>query len=180
MKIIRKVGLTQIAIVCRTHTKERLKTTCFRNNGTIRLAGNFFQWFSVEEFLQDPCILHILFEEFFDVYLNGEFGSASFEFEYKKHVGWTSTDDISKYKPEDLEPFNPNRKSTALRVKTNLTHIKAPTTNLITVVFELKDENGFPVFIVHSMYPGKDIGPLFEDVTAREGQVFFGWDHPGE
>jgi hypothetical protein len=58
---------------------------------------------------------------------------------------------------------------------------KAPLTNKLTVVFEfqLATEDRPHLMIVHSLYPGEDIGELSGDITENEGRVFFDWDHPG-
>jgi hypothetical protein len=47
-------------------------------------------------------------------------------------------------------------------------------------VYELKREDGDLVAIIHSIYPGKDIGPLSGDLTASQNIVMFDWKHPGK
>ena len=94
-------------------------------------------------------------------------------------VGWPGTDELTKYKPEDLEEFSPNRHSKALRVKKDRLDLLVPLTNFVTLVYELRPERYQTAIIVHSMYPGKDIGELHGNITEREKVVFFDWDHPG-
>lgn len=165
-------------IIVRNETERRLAGTCFRGT-PCRCAGNFFYWRSAFELFSDPDFLSTFLDEVGELYALREFGTSSFTVNMGNSVGWASTGDLSKFNTDDLEVFNPNRRSVALKLKTSCINIKAPMTSLVTCVFELRDELSAPVVIVHSIYPGQDIGELKGDVTAREGCVFFDWNHPG-
>ena len=95
-------------------------------------------------------------------------------------VGWESTSALSDYKEDDLERFTINRRSKGLRVKMCRTDLLAPKTCELTIVYELKIEDDKLVAIIHSIYPGQDIGELRGNVTVREKRVFFDWNHPGQ
>jgi hypothetical protein len=179
----------QFAIVVRTRTKDRLRNTCFRGRSVTK-AVNFSRWASVEE-LVDDCA-NALENHFRNVIENdllarsseGPFPTESFELDCGVSVGWASTDKRERYQSEGalLERFAPNRASTALRVRNDATlsgfHY-APRTTAVTFVCEVRHEDGAWVVVIHSIYPGSDIGELKGDVTEREGVVFFGWEHPG-
>lgn len=178
--LVRKVFLGIVFnLVCRTETLDRLLGTCFRGKG-VRLAGNFSRWNDVKELFEDDVIGRAISEEFYEVATEGVPGTNSLEIDYEAPVGWSSTDDVKKYDSTLLEHFQPNRKASALRVKTSAQGVRAPVTNLVTLVYEYKLEKGkHHTFVVHSIYPGSDVGPLSGDVSGREGQVFFDWNHPG-
>lgn len=171
---------TRIAIIVRKRTIDRLKTTCFRGP-SFRMAGNFFLWNSVESLFIDMCVLQPFLFGLDEDWENKEFGTQGISIDYPENVGWESTSPIEKYSNDDLEQFNLNRKSWGLRVKASRgKELLAPLTNLLTLVYEFRSEGEMPVAIVHSVYPGRDIGELYGDVTSREGRIFFDWSHPGE
>lgn len=165
-------------IIVRDETIERLKTTCFRGKEKA-LAGNFSAWGDVWEMLRDEFILEELLYEMMYLSENNDFGDHSLEVTYRRcAVGWASTDTIINYGDDDLVVFHPNRKSCALKVSS--VEFKAPETQRITFVFEMKEEGADVTMVIHSIYPGMDIGVLDGDITKREGVVFFDWSHPGQ
>ncbi len=170
---------TTVAVVVRQRTKERLAKTCFRGRG-VRKSGNFLRWQSVEELFSEWPVWKYFTKAVAKIYALRDFGIHSYEFNLGEKLGWESTSRLEAFAPSSLEDFKPNRRSCGLRVKLNATHIMAPMTTFLTFVYELKEENGQAVAIVHSIYPGVDIGDLDGDVTTREGRVFFDFDHPGE
>jgi len=97
-------------------------------------------------------------------------------------VGRSSTGKLADYPAEALVPYQPNKRSQALRIRPERRDILAPPTCILTIVYQRKppDDEGRQVVIVHSLYPGPDIGQLRGDITAREGVVFFYWEHPGQ
>ena len=167
-------------IIARSQTLERLSRTCFR--GTNRkLAGNFSLWRNLEEMFMEPFIREQLLS---DILASADASTKNRTFSItiycSEEVGWSSTDTLSRYHNIVLEPFEPNRNSRALRVKANRTDHLAPRTQEVTIVYELRfeEENGW-VAVIHSVYPGHDIGNLRGDITARENRIFFDWNHPG-
>lgn len=173
-----KSGKT-VAIVVRTITKERLSKTCFRG-GNLPCAGNFMHFTCADDVFDDKFILSQLLAEVEVMLKEEDFGQHSLEIDYPEPVGWDSTDEKRKYRIKDLEEFAPNNKSTALRIKPSLVNLYAPQTKRLTIVYEFKLEDGKPAVVVHSIYPGKDIGQLRGNVTQRENRIFFHWDHPGQ
>jgi hypothetical protein len=169
----------RVDIVTRYHTENRLAKTCFRGMD-IKKAGNFSQWDSVEKVLEDATVLDELLDDLNEVCRDRNIGTISLNIQHPRIVGWESTDVPEKYNLDDLEHFKLNRKARALRVKTNRTDLKAPQTNLLTLIYELKLEDGNFVVIIHSLYPGIDVGELVGNVTKRENRIFFDWNHPGE
>lgn len=169
----------EASIIVRNHTEERLRTKCFR--GTFKaLAGNFSRWDSSEKLFRDQEVVGHFLAELDEVWSGRQFGTHSLNIAHKAFIGWESTDELERYRSEDLESFSPNRKSSGLRVKTSRTSLFAPRTKNLTLVYELKSESGVAVAVVHSIYPGVDIGELDGNVTAREKRVFFDWEHPGQ
>lgn len=168
-----------VDIVTRYHTKERLASTCFRGVD-VKKAGNFSRWNCIEKVLEDANVLEELLNDLNEACRDRNIGTSSLNIECPEFVGWESTDMAEKYNLGDLEVFKLNRKGRALRVKTDRTDLKAPRTKLLTVIYELKSEDGNFVVIIHSLYPGLDVGDLVGNVTERENRVFFDWGHPGE
>lgn len=170
---------TSLIIRVREHTQERLLTTCFRPTSKP-LAGNFLRWCSVGELFGDAHVMEIFMADLEGLWSQEEFGTSSLTITHSMPVGWESTASLQNYELGDLEEFDLNRRSWGLRVKRSRTDLFAPKTNELTIVFEFKSEDGKAVAIVHSIYPGIDIGELHGDVTEREGRIFFDWNHPGE
>lgn len=172
-------GMTPVALVVRTGTEVRLRTTCFRGKGN-KLAGNFELWSSARELFSDKVILQSFLADIQEIWGMRSIDTYSVTLEYPTPVGWDSTAPLGNYAPEFLERFQPIWRWNGLRIKPTLSSILAPKTNLVTLIWECKEENGSPVVVVHSIYPGVDVGELEGDVTLREGRVFFDWSHPGE
>ncbi len=165
-------------IVIPEKTLRRLDTTCFRG-AHLELAGNFHRWEWADDFMDDKSILDQLTIQISEALIAGDIGTNSVTLAYGSAVGWASTSPLAGFRPEDLEAFQPNRRSTALRVRPDRVHLRAPQTSELTVIFELRLEEERPVGVVHSIYPGQDIGELNGDVSAREEIAFFDWKHPG-
>lgn len=171
---------TMVGIIVRAQTEERLRKTCFRGV-MVRKAGNFCCWNRSEQlFFMGGTILKEFLAEMATLWKEQSFGTHSVEICCDHFVGWSSTAPLAGYVLEVLEPFKLNRRSHGLRVKASCTHLFAPQTKLLTIVFEFKSEDGRPVAVVHSIYPGSDVGELEGDVSAREDCVFFDWEHPGD
>ena len=169
-------GNNRIWIAVRPEQVKRMSNTCFRGIDH-RLAGNFCRWASSEDLFAEEQMLAWFLEDI-QRNLNALEMTHSMEIDTGTTVGWSSTDDQNKYLAEELEDYQPNRKSTALRVKRE-TGILAPTTTLVTIVYFMKREPDGIVVNIGSIYPGKDIGRLKDDITKCKQCVFFDWNHPG-
>lgn len=167
------------AVIVRHKTKKRLRATCFRGL-SVRLAGNFLRWSSSDELFRDPEVMKHFLAELDHMWSQREFATHSVTISHSLPVGWESTAPREQYHDKDLEPFTLSRRAWGLRVKLDCTHLRAPQTHELTLVYEFKCEDGTPVAVIHSIYPGSDIGELNDDVTAREQCIFFGWNHPGQ
>ncbi len=167
------------SVVIPRRTEDRLRTTCFRGS-TRALAGNFSCWNSARNLFQDKTVRKQLSKHIVDMWSEGIFETQSIQITCKESIGWESTVPIEIYAPEVLERFDLNRRSFGLRIKRDRTDLLAPQTQKLTLVVEFRCENDQPKVIVHSMYPGEDIGELDGDVTDREQRVFFDWNHPGK
>ena len=166
-------------IIVRKPAMERLREKNFRGTAIV-CAGNFSKWPNIQSFLYDEKIKKTIMEEMLEEMTMRGAGTSSFELEFEDYVGWSSTDNLQKYSTNELELHYPNRRSTVLRVKMDLLSIRASKTKIVTLVYELKREGGILVAVIHSIYPGHDIGELYGDVSEREKVVFFDWNHPGE
>jgi hypothetical protein len=166
-------------IVVRKSAEERLAKTCFRGTD-VKKAGNFSLWNSCEELFSDRLVLGRFLFDIDELWKERDFSTHSTSILHDTYVGWESTDWFENYVPDDVEWFQPNRNSSAFRVKSDRLDLPAPKTCNLTIVFEFKEERDRPVAVVHSIYPGDDIGELKGNVTERESRFFFDWNHPGE
>jgi hypothetical protein len=178
MYIRNKLGGVETAIVVRPETEARLRKTCFRGKD-VNCAGNFFRWGSSVEVFDDSTVRAEFLAELADVWRAKDFGTHSVTIRHEAFVGWSSTAVFNAYAKTALEPFKLNRRASGLRVKTSRTDLSAPRTADITLVFEFKAERSKPVAVVHSIYPGEDVGELVGDVSSRELCVFYDFNHPG-
>ncbi len=160
-------------------TVDRLSTTCFRGKALNR-SGNFSEWCSIEEVLADVEFRNELLFEFREMAHEEEFGTISVEIDCRRPIGWASTAKVAEFRSEDLEEFRLNKRSHAMRLKLDRQEIRAPKTSIVTVIVEYKDYGRGPFAIIHSMYPGPDIGQLDGHMTNEQGVVFFDFSHPGE
>ena len=166
-----------IIIIVRDETELRLSKTCFRPE-SANCAGNFSMWRNARSVFENEGIVEALIIEAQKSLSEGS-RTDSICIELSVGIGWSGTDDLEKYNLNDLEEFELNRKSQALRVKKTCVNLTSPITNSITLVYEVRKEDDKTSIIIHSMYPGKDIGELVGDITDREKCVFFDWNHPG-
>ncbi|HEX7724335.1 MAG TPA: hypothetical protein VF438_01190 [Candidatus Paceibacterota bacterium] len=160
----------------------RLATTCFRNSAHP-LAGNFMTWRSCSDMFADrefcrefPIDIGLAIDA-------QEFGITGLCMEMSTMVGWSGSIPRSSIPRADLEKFNLNRVGTAfgLRLKSTCTDLRAPKTNLVTLVYRLTMGPADSYIVdIRTIYPGEDVGELRGDVTRREGRIFFDWSHPGE
>ncbi len=167
----------KVLIIVRSITERRLSNTCFRGIGRP-LAGNFSRWGNATQLFGDKLITSMLVEDAERAICDGSY-SWSISYDIKRVVGWSSTDDLVRYRPEDLTRFSLNSRATGLKVGPDF---MAPKTSFVTLSCEVKIDDVPPqvVVIVHSIYPGRDIGGLVGDVSNREGIAFFDWDAIGK
>jgi hypothetical protein len=163
-----------VGIVVRGRTARRLDQTCFRGRH-LALAGNFSRWASADELFDDTLVLRRLFRDMGDA----DDGTNRMSIRYHQIVGWASVDQRIGYPDDALEEFHPNSHSVALRLRLDRPEYLAPRTDWLTIVYELKHEDIGLVAVIHSIYPGDDIGELDGDITEREGCVFFSWQASG-
>lgn len=167
-----------VLIIVRKETVTRLGDTCFRGIHKC-LAGNFARWWNAKVLLEDPFINDQLHRKILIHSVDG-LGTYSITIDYPYIVGWSGTDDIEKYPHDSYREYRPNRHSSVMKISPLRKDILAPLTKQVTFVYELKREDGDLVAIIHSIYPGKDIGPLSGDLTASQNIVMFDWKHPGK
>lgn len=174
-----QIGGKPVNIVMRESAERRIGENHFRGAG-VRRAGNFFNWTCIGELFAEKDFIDAIFEDASQAFKVGHMGTSSFFYNFLCPVGWSSTAPLDNYRDEDLEEFAINKWSLGKRIKHNRTDLMAPKTTLVTVIYELKDEGNKIVIVIHSLYPGVDIGELKGDVSRREKCIFFDWDHPGE
>lgn len=167
-----------IGIAVRLEAEQRISEKRFKGK-SVPVAGNFSRWGSLYELMRDVKALSSLCAELENAYNVSEFGTHSFEVEFEDFIGWSNTDDLEIYNEDDLEEFNPNRKSVGYRVRMDRTRIKAPKTKVVTFVYEFRDEPALPVAVIHSIYPGNDIGEVRGEISKDLSIVFFDYNHPG-
>jgi hypothetical protein len=168
-----------VVVIVRHDTESRLAKTCFRGPH-LKVAGNFSSWANCGELFKNRFIVSELVNDAREALrVNERTNSVTIALE--NLCGWSGTDGLGKYNHRALERFEPNRRSFAWRVRTHRRDLLAPRTHILTVVYELKEEADKDqiAVIVHSIYPGSDIGELVGDITQREKRIFFDWNHPG-
>lgn len=173
-----------LLVIMSRKTVERLSTTCFRGVPKAR-AGNFFLWNGFIDLIADREIaagftaeIQANLDETQDP--RNVVSVVSLTLRYHRIVGWSSTVPKDQIPPScPVKAFEPSKRACGLLVDDDT--LEAPQTHLVTFVCELKydDDETAWVAIVHSLYPGPDIGNLSGDVSEREGVVFFDWDNPG-
>jgi hypothetical protein len=180
-------GNENVYIVYPRETNERLSTRCFR--GTLcRTAGNFFRWDNFDEFRSDPLVIDALREAVANQ-IEGANGKlrikGRLEIDCGEEIGWSSTDPSFKYEGWELEQFEVNFQVDGFRLHASSNRL-APLTKFVTLVYVLCHEVGDMNWkiMMYSIHPGVDIGPLEvvdgeENVSCREGVVFFDYEHPG-
>lgn len=171
---------SRLSIIARTDTENRLSTTCFR--GDVKKSGNIFiPTQSVEDLLryQDEKAIKAIVASAADFWKDEDGYTHFTTVEFEDFVGYSSTAEIKGFNENELESFKPNRKSTGLKVRLP-SDKKCPKTKLVTFIYEMRlEQDGFKI-VIHSIYPGKYIGPLKGNISQREQIVFFDWEHPGE
>jgi hypothetical protein len=182
VKTNRKIDTLPVALIARSGTKDRLAGKCFRRTQEP-LAGNFFTARSIPELLSldGSRALKELADTIVQTYYGEDGGPGTFSstVAFDGPVGWASTAPLEQIDAGDLEDFDLNRGSWGKRARLGAGLI-APKTNLVTFVYEVRREDQQVAVIIHSVYPGPDIGELKGDVSAREKVAFFDWNHPGE
>lgn len=167
-----------LKLIMRQEAKNRLASTCFRGKSVVK-AGNFLRWASIEEMLEDSEVLRMFVIELAkEIKGKPQQGTIGIQVICRDFIGWASTAPKKNYDKSELEPFQPNRHTNALRIKQGNDRL-APLTKRVTIVLELKLEGKNWAAVIHSVYPGKDVGRLTGNITEREGIVFFDWDHQG-
>ncbi|MDD5437554.1 MAG: hypothetical protein PHC70_00180 [Patescibacteria group bacterium] len=177
----RVIGLVKgerVIFVMKTATGDRLRKTCFRGQDVAK-AGNFTAWESFSDLANDVLpVLGDKIKERIEEAPSKRRSTARFELELGHRVGWSSTDARTEYGDHELEPFKPNQRTNAMRVRRD-SGLMAPATSFMTFVCEIRhheDTRDWMVF-VHSVYPGQDVGSLQGNIRDV---VFFDWEHPGE
>jgi len=175
-----------VEIVVGNDNFQRIKEFHFRGE-LIRQAGNFSRWPSLNQLIGNQYILSKLLadldeaiDEIDDPNRRTDFG-VQIECDY--FVGWTTHEDASKFQPELLEAYKPNKRSRGMKVRLDASRqIRAPKTTLVTIVYSIiwNDENSCYRVDIWSVHPGSDIGELKGNITARENIVFFDYAHPGQ
>ncbi len=180
MKFPRKISrLLTVAIVVRVEARERFAERRFKGVD-VAVAGNFSRWATLQDFMDDEFVLDAIDKEIEKTYRKDNFRTNSFEIRFDEPIGWSNTDDLEMYTEEMLERYEPNRRSVGYRVKLDRTDLKAPRTNVVTVTYEFRDEPDYPVAVIHSIYPGENIGVVRGEISKDNAVVFFDYNHPGQ
>ncbi len=175
---------TSIYVVVPKSTERRLAPLHFRGSQCQR-AGNFRTWRHPLDVFRHSLVKEQFLAELDAMTHEEYYTPQSVAIELGEVIGWESTDRHDLYPEDALEVFRPgngNRERSALRIRLERTEFQAPASKTITIVFTFgwdKNHKNCYKAIIHSLYPGEDIGPLEGDITEREKRVFFDWNHPG-
>ncbi len=178
-----------LRVILPARDRARLAETCFRGTH-VREAGNFFRWPNFDKMLGDKPFM----ERFRDVLaaaIEENAGALESGFTepwtipFTEPVGWTSSVPQTMVNGARLELKRTNGRSCALFVAASDTDHPAPRTNLVAMTLTIR-KNFKPdtdlVAIVHTMYPGPNVGSFPEeegDITESKGFVLFDFHHPG-
>lgn len=181
----------RLGIIMRKPTEQRLLTTCFR--GDVCKAGNFSRWFSFTDLLADSEVKRQILADVSTRISQERSKEAqgkvfrsypeSLTFTYPVPVGWVTTVPLTYVRGLELEQTklnaSPTRHAYGLMVTDR--NAKAPKTRLVTVKYQLKLEGpNYWTAIMHTMYPGRDIGPLEGNLTEKTQRAFFDFGNPGD
>lgn len=167
-------------IIVPKKTEKRLRTTCYRNQQT---AGCFIDWRSSHDVFEDIEASELIENQINEIVneMDNEgltSDEQSFTIEMPYEIGWSSTIALSRLPGGvELEEKPLNRRARAMFVADPLT--PAPLTSLVTFVIQVKFDGDWTV-LIHSIYPGPDIGQLKGNMTKREKIAFFDWNALGE
>jgi hypothetical protein len=169
-----------IALIMRKPAVLRLSTTCFRGRDK-RLAGNLKLYDNFSQVMDDQLVVEGVFAELDKLFEDEMFNATySFTVKHTEPVGWSSTIMAKQLPGVKTEKQKLNKRSRASFVADPA--IMAPLTHSITFICELKyhtktDLRG--AVMVHSLYPGPDVGDLRGDMTRETGMLWFPWTTPG-
>ncbi len=141
-------------------------------------AANFKLWSSPRHLWSDAEVQQKFLDHVVQAFAEGAKGTESCSLSLSIPVGWSGTDDVTRYERDTLELFQPNKRSDAFRVRKERTDLKAPETQELTFIYRIIERES-PAIQIYSLYPGRDIGELEGNITEREKVVFFDWDHAG-
>jgi hypothetical protein len=190
-----RFGATRLLVTVPVDQETRLRKTCFRiKEGpglqpNLPLAGNFRKAWCFARVYRlvstefDKMVIETIEEH---LQTDGEAAkrlpfTESLQIAASDFVGWSSTAPLDSFHPEDIEEFQPNKRSYGLRVKLSA-GINAPLTEFLTIIasFHYSSQDDEWRVVVQSVYPGKDVGELAGNVSKREGVAFFSFENPGE
>ncbi len=176
-------GVATVHIIFPVKVVERLMKISFRGQSTRRAWNT--TWRSPEIWLQDPQTCLQMDAEILMIVTNLRIPEEKkvmlrMRLEYERPIGWSSTDDLSRYDLADYEEFAPDKHSVVLRIKSSRGKLKAPRTDVMTVIYELEFKPGTGwVATIQDAYPGNDVGEPKGNVSERENRVFFNPKHAG-
>ncbi len=171
-------GGHHITFVMKDDTARRINERNL-HGGSLQLANKFRWDCTIDELFYQLCNNFEFIRRILVCFCDGD-GTYSLELKYPAIIGWSGTDERSKYKDDDLEVHCPNVRSTVMRVKLDRRDLRAPTTDTMTVVYHIKRKLDHLLVTILSLYPGPDIGPLDGNLTENRGVVMFDFNHPGQ
>ena len=161
-----------------------LRKTCFRGKD-LAFAGNT-RWNSFGQMMQDDDVFERFAANCREVARDAtENVDESFEIIHPKQcVGWESTAARDRFSQTQLEPRKRDQKWRGEWVR-HAANLHASLTNVLTFActfthFVRERELTQWSVVIRTIYPGRDMGELEGDVTAREGRVFYDRTFPGE
>lgn len=162
------------------NTYERIKGTCFRGKQCSQ-AGNSCRWHRIVDFKEDPVVHELLGISFLDLVKNGAVSTSHrIVLEFQDAVGWDSVLSYAEVPEEYRDKLvrkELNKRSHALFLPDNL--VKAPLTSFLTLVVRMYHDRHWR-FVLHTIYPGNDVGELRGDMTKKHNYVWLNWSNPGE
>ena len=185
---MRKMGITRlqlsngdwVEVIMPFKKGDQLSCTCFRGRHCHQ-AGNFSVWNNFRSFWHDPEAQALLAAELEKLVAKEEAGEEHrIELEFSTYIGWDRMMDMEDLSLDELEACelrNINSQARALHLPDHV--LPAPTTNIVTMVFNMKHD-GHWIFYICDMYPGPDCGEVRGDMTERKKLIYFHWSARGE
>jgi len=171
----------KIGFIVPRHQQDRLDREVFRRGA---FAGCISKWPSARAALYDPVLRRKLIVEVNAIIAETDKwvgGTYSVTVAYPEVVGWdaTVTHDDARGLPTKQDSLNTYAWGDFIADK----DVPAPMTRELTCVLVLREgKTGRDdvLAVVESMYPGRDVGRLKGNVSAREKVFFFHRDTPGD
>lgn len=162
-------------------TVERIEALSFRGKQTA-CAGNLFRWPSLQQMLEDTTVRRAIIKALRRSPFPAHEASKEvrqLNLTFAKEIGWTLLDEQRFFGFfGDLIGFRIPRSFSGLCVRTDIQR-HAPLTRQLNLNVCLRRNKYARIITILSLYPGPSTGFVTGNITSRNGQVMYSYDHRG-